>query len=83
MVIIAIPQLAAVQEEVVELGGGDAGVAGVDVEADVEDIDMLPPQALKVEINKMHAAVGHHRGGIENALVGRCECFIEVSPSRV
>jgi hypothetical protein len=46
---MTMPQLAAVQEEVVALGD------------DVDDIDIPPPHALKVAINKVHAAAGNHR----------------------
>jgi hypothetical protein len=47
---MTMPQLAAVQEEVVALGGGGG-----------DDIDVPPPHALKVAINKVHAAAGNHR----------------------
>jgi hypothetical protein len=80
MVIIAIPQLAAVQEEAVALagGGGAAGAAGVDAgDEDVDDIDDPPPHALKAAINKVHAAAGNQRRW-EESLVGRCDCFMEV-----
>jgi hypothetical protein len=55
MVIIAIPQFEAAQDEVVAAGGGDAaGAAGMDA-VDIDDIDD-PPQAPKAAINKAHAA---------------------------
>ena len=69
MVIITMPQLAAVQAEVVALGGGvvalggaggDAGAAGVDA-GGMYDIDIPPPHALKAAINRVHAAPGNHR----------------------
>jgi hypothetical protein len=61
MVIIPIPQLEAVQDEVVAVGGGDAaGGAGMDIAGDIDDIDD-PPQALKAAISKAHAAAGNHR----------------------
>ena len=49
---MAIPQLDAVQDEAVALGGGAAGAAGAaaaGAEADM-DIDDPPPQALKAAI---------------------------------
>jgi hypothetical protein len=62
MVIIAIPQLEAEQDEVVAAGGGDAaGGAGMDAGGDIDDIDDPPPQALKAAISKAHAAPGNHR----------------------
>jgi hypothetical protein len=67
MVIIAIPQLAAVQEEAVEVvGGGEAaGAGGVDAGDDdiddIDDIDDPPPHALRATINKVHAAAGNQR----------------------
>ena len=56
---MTMPQLAAVQEEAVAAGGGAAGTAGIDV-GDMYD-DIPPPHALKVAINKVHAAAGSHR----------------------
>jgi hypothetical protein len=57
---MTMPQLAAVQEEVVAAGGGGtAGAAGIDV-GDMYD-DIPPPHALKVAINKVHAAAGNQR----------------------
>jgi hypothetical protein len=64
MVIIAIPQLVAVQEEAVAVAGGGeaAGAAGVDAgDADIDDIDDPPPHALRATINKVHAAAGNQR----------------------
>jgi hypothetical protein len=64
MVIIAIPQLATVQEEAVAVaGGGDAaGAAGGDAgDDDIDDIDDPPPHALRAAINKVHAAPGNQR----------------------
>jgi hypothetical protein len=73
MVIIAIPQLEVVQDEVVATGGGDAaGGAAVDVGGDIDDIDD-PPQALKAAISKVHAAPGNHRRLSMDALVRRFE----------
>jgi hypothetical protein len=62
---MTMPQLAAVQEEVVALGGGGgdaaAGAVGIGLgDVDIDDIDMPPPHALKVAINK-HAAAADHR----------------------
>ena len=63
-----MPQLAAVQAEVVALGGGvvaaggaggAAGAAGIDA-GGMYDID-IPPHALKAAINRVHAAPGNHR----------------------
>jgi hypothetical protein len=80
MVIIAIPQLEAEQDEVVATGGGDAAGGGaVDVGGDIADIDDIdpPPQALKVAISKVHAARGNHRRLSMNALVRRFErCMV-------
>jgi hypothetical protein len=63
---MTMPQLAAVQDEVVALGGGvvalgGAGAAGIGVGDDVDDIDIPPPHALKVAIRKEHTAAGSHR----------------------
>jgi len=66
---MTMPQLAAEHEEVVAAGGGvvalgggggAAGTGGIDV-GGVYDIDPPPPHALKVTINKVHAAAGNHR----------------------
>jgi hypothetical protein len=80
MVIIAIPQLEVVQDEVVATGGGDAaGGAAVDVGGDIDDIDDIdpPPQALKAAISKVHAAPGNHRRLSMDALVRRFErCMV-------
>jgi hypothetical protein len=83
---MTMPQLAAVQEEVVADGGGvvalggggAAGTAGIDI-GGVYDIDP-PPHALKVAINKVHAAAGNHRRWVEDSLVGRCARCMDVSP---
>jgi len=64
---MTMPQLAAVHEEVVAAGGGvvalggggAAGTAGIEV-GDMYDIDIPPPHALKVAINKAQAAAGNH-----------------------
>jgi hypothetical protein len=61
MVIIPIPQVDVVQDEVVAAGGGDAAGTGADAAGDIDDIDDPPPQALKAAINKAHAAPGNHR----------------------
>jgi len=58
-----MPQLAAVQEEVVALGGGGAaaGAVGI-VVGDIYDIDIPPPpHALKAAIDKHAAAASHRR----------------------
>jgi len=84
MVIIAIPQLEAEQDEVVAAGGGGggggaAGGGAVDVGGDIDDIDDIdpPPQALKVAISKVHAAPDNHRRLSMDALVRRFErCMV-------
>jgi len=82
---MTMPQLVAVQAEVVALGGGVvalggvAGAAGID-DGDVYDIDIPPPHAFKVAINKVHAAAGNHRRRVEDSLVGRCVRCMDVSP---
>jgi hypothetical protein len=78
-----MPQLVAVQAEVVALGGGvgAAGTAGVDAAGDdVDDIDDPPPHALKAAINKAHAAAGNQRRCARDSLVDRCERCMEASP---
>jgi hypothetical protein len=61
-------------------GGGVAGcvAAGeVDSIGDIDDIDIPPPQALKVAIRKEHAA-GTHRRRVTHALFGRfVRCMTE------
>jgi hypothetical protein len=71
----------AVQEEAVALaGGGVAGTAGVEVGAElIDDIDDPPPQALNAVINKAQAAGGNQRRRIEDSLIGRCDCCMELS----
>lgn len=61
-----MPQLLVVQAEAVALaGGGAAGAAGVGagagIAAGAEYIEDPPPQALKADINKAHAAAGNQR----------------------
>jgi hypothetical protein len=56
---------------------GVTGAAGVD--ADVDELDMPPPQALRAAIAKAHAAAVNHRRGIAHARVARCEHCIEIS----
>jgi len=51
------PQVAFVQDAGVTGAAGAAGAAG----ADVEELDIPPPQALKAAISKVHAAAGSHR----------------------
>jgi hypothetical protein len=64
-------------------GVQDAGVTGAvgaaGVEADVDEFDMPPPQALRAAIAKVHAAAVNHRRGIAHARVARCEHCIEIS----
>jgi hypothetical protein len=77
MVIIPIPQLEAVQDEVVAVGGGDAaGGAGVEIAGDIDDIDDPPPQALKAAISKAHAAAGNHRRRVMDESDGLIERFM-------
>jgi hypothetical protein len=87
MVIIAMPQLEAEQDEVVAAGGGAAaGGAGVDAGGDIDDIDDIddpPPQALKAAISKVHAAPGSHRRRVMDALVRRFERCMDVLPAIV
>jgi hypothetical protein len=81
MVIIAIPQLEAVQDEVVAAGGGDAaGGAGMDAGGDIDDIEDPPPQALRAAISKAHAAAGNHLRRAMNESVGRSERFMMALP---
>jgi hypothetical protein len=88
---MTMPQLAAVQAEVVALGGGvvaaggaggAAGAAGIDVDG-MYDIDIPPPHALKVAVNKVHAAADNHRRRVEDSLVGRFARCMVVSPACV
>jgi len=86
MVIIAIPQVEAEQDDVVAAGGGGvgaAGVAGGGIEDDIggiDDMDEPPPQALKAAISKTHAVAGTHRFRVANAFVGRLSRCMEVLP---
>jgi len=86
MVIIAIPQVEAEQDDVVAAGGGAAGAAGVTgggIEDDIggiDDIDDPPPQALKTAINKTPTAAGIHRLRVANAFVVRLSRCMEVLP---
>jgi hypothetical protein len=89
MVIIAIPQVEAEQDEGVAVAGGGgggaggaAGAAGEGVEDDIDDIEP-PPQALKAATSKVHAAAGNHRGRITDALVGRFERCMNMLPALV
>jgi hypothetical protein len=87
MVIIAIPQVEAEQDEGVAVAGGGgaggaAGAAGGGVEDDIDDIEP-PPQALKAATSKVHAAAGNHRGRITDALVGRVERCMNMLPALV
>ena len=84
MVIIAIPQVDAEQDDVLAEGGGVAGVVGAAVEgmvgdiAIIDDIDEPPPQALKAAINKVQEAAHTHR---QRAIVlGRFIPSMEVLP---
>jgi hypothetical protein len=89
MVIIAIPQVEAEQDEVVAVGGGAggaAGAAGAGMEGDtgdIDDIDEPPPQAPKAATSKVQAAAGNHRRRIADALVGRFVCCMDVLPAIV
>jgi hypothetical protein len=77
MVIIPIPQLDAVQDEVVAAGGGDAaGGAGMDTAGDIDDIDDPPPQALNADISKAHVAAGNHRRRVMDESDGLIERFM-------
>jgi hypothetical protein len=85
MVIIAVPQVVAEQDDVVAVGGGGgggaaAGAACGGVEDAIDDIDDPPPQALKVAISKVNAAVGNHRRRVVDELVGLFERCIAVPP---
>jgi hypothetical protein len=50
------PQVDVVQDAGVTGAAGAAGAV-----ADVEELDIPPPQALKAAISKVHAAAGNHR----------------------
>jgi hypothetical protein len=83
MVIMAIPQLEAVHDEVVALGGGATGAAGAagaaaaGVAADIDDIDD-PPQTLKAASSNVPAAAGNQwRRIVVIGLFARC---MEVLP---
>jgi hypothetical protein len=65
------PQVVGVQD------AGVTGAAGAD--ADVDEFDMPPPQALKAAIATAQAAAGNHRRGSTHAKVARCELSIEIS----
>jgi hypothetical protein len=85
MVIIAMPQVVAVQDDVVAVvggggGGGAAGAAGAGVAVDIDDIDDPPPQALKAAISKVNAAAGNHRHRVVDESVGLFERCIAVPP---
>jgi hypothetical protein len=82
MVIIAMPQVEAEQDDVVAAGGGGgaAGAAGEGVEDDIDDIDDPPPQALKAAMSKVHAAARNHRRRAVDESVGLIERCMEVLP---
>src|ERR1700726_1142880 len=63
------------------VGVQDAGVAGAAGEglADVDDIDIPPPQAFKAAVNKTHAAAGNQRRSPMRVWAARFEHCIEVS----
>jgi len=81
MVIIAIPQLDAGQDEAVAAGGGAGDAAGVaeDVAGDMEDIDD-PPQALKAAISIVQATPDNHRRPVEDGFLGCSNRCMEVLP---
>jgi hypothetical protein len=54
MVMTIEPQVEGMQD------AGVTGAAGVEL-ADVEDIDIPPPQALKAAVSKTHPAAGNQR----------------------
>jgi hypothetical protein len=56
MVMTMEPQVVGVQDAAVTGAAGAAGAV-----ADVEELDIPPPQALKAAISKPHAAAGNHR----------------------
>jgi hypothetical protein len=66
------PQLEAVQD------CGVTGAAGADV-ADVGDIDIPPPQALRPALSKAQAAADNHRRPFTRGRVSRIEHCIETS----
>jgi hypothetical protein len=59
MVMTMEPQVDDVQDAAVTGAAGAAGAAGA--VADVEELDIPPPQALRAAISKVHAAAGNHR----------------------
>jgi hypothetical protein len=66
------PQVEDVQE------AGVTGAAGTGM-ADVDDIDIPPPQAFKAAVRKANAAAASHRLAFTRVRVPRVECCIEVS----
>jgi hypothetical protein len=83
MVIIAIPQVDAEQDDVVAEGGAAGAIGavgdGVDDEvACIDDIDEPPPQALKAVISKVQVAVDTQPRRV--IVLGRLIPSIEVLP---
>ncbi|HXP67006.1 MAG TPA: hypothetical protein VN815_16130 [Steroidobacteraceae bacterium] len=73
MVTIMGPHVEGVQD------AGVTGVAGAEgADADIDEPDMPPPQALSVAA-KAQAAADTHRRGLAHARIARCEHCIEIS----
>jgi hypothetical protein len=68
------PHVEGVQEAGVTGAAGDDGA-----DAEFDELDMPPPQALKSATLKAHAAAGNQRRGFTHARDARCEHSIEIS----